>query len=132
MFDKKKMNFWRLAFIFAGITILVLVFEWSSPKQQKAAMMNVSMGQMMKNMQLSNLNIRDLVKGSEMTQSPSSTSNSTTSLSNDGNSSSTDIHHDEEENSKIVKMSFYSTAIIFLLLPFIIGGSIILAIIWIK
>ena len=131
MFDKRKMNFWRLAFIFAGITILVLFFQWSSPKEQKATMMNVSMGQMMRNMQLSNLNIRDLVKGSEMTQSPSSTSNSASSLSNDGNSSSTSIHHDDE-NSKMVKMSFLTTAILFLLLPFIIGGSIILTIIWIR
>jgi hypothetical protein len=119
MFDKKKMHFWRLAFIFAGFTILVLFFQWSYPKEQKAAMMNVSMGQMMKNMQLSNVNIRDLVKGNEMAQSSSSSSNSTSS-------------HHEDGNSNIVNMSFLTTAILFLLLPFIIGGSIILTIIWIK
>lgn len=123
MFNKKKIHFWRLAFLFAGITILVLFFQWSAPNQQKAAMMNTSMGDMMKSMQLSNVNIRDLVKGNDMAQSSSNGSNSS--------SGSTDSHH-SDENSRILKMSFLTTAIIFLSLPLIIGGTIILTIIWIK
>ena len=120
MFSKKKIHFWRLAFIFAGITILILFFQWSAPNQQKAAMMNTSMGEMMKSMQLSNVNIRDLVKGSnDMTQGSSSSS------------SSTDSHHSEDQ-SNILRMSTLTTAIIFLSLPLIIGGTIILTIIWIK
>lgn len=119
VFDKKKLNFWRLAFIFIGLTLSILFFLWSSPQEPKAQMMNVSMGNMMKQMHVSNTTIYDLFTNGE-------TQNQT-----QNQSSNTDSHHQGQE-SGIVKLNFLTTAIIFFLLPLIIGGSIILAIVWFK
>lgn len=115
MFDKKKMNFWRLAFIFAGFAIITLFLLWSSPQESRAQMMDNSMGNMMKQMHVSNVTIYDLLGGEE-TQSQMSS-----------------MHSNGKDTSPvIVNLNFLSTGIIFLLLPIIIGGSIILTIVWIK
>lgn len=113
MFDKRKLNFWRLAVLFTGMTITILFLLWSSPYKSKAVMMNSSMGSMMKNMHLSNLNVYELL------QTPSSQQQVTT----------TEQHH---ENSPAYKIGILTSSIVFLLLPLLVGGAIILAIIWIK
>lgn len=119
VFGKKKLNFWRLAFIFLGLTITVLFFLWRAPQEPKAQMMDSSMGNMMKQMHLSNAAIYDLLTNGE---AQSQTQNQ---------SSIADSHH-EGQGEGIIKLNFLTTATIFFLLPLIIGGSIILAIVWIK
>ncbi len=113
MFDKRKLNFWRLAVLFTGMTIVILFLLWSSPYKSKSTMMNSSMGSMMKEMHLSNFNIYRVL------QNPSAQQQVAT----------TEQHH---ENSPAYKIGIMTSSIVFLLLPLLIGGSIILAIIWIK
>lgn len=115
MFDKKKKNFWLLAIIFIAITITILFSLWNSPQaSQRAAMMNTSMGNMMKSMHLSNLKIYDLFN-QEIEQQISEAEN-----------------HHATQASVIYQLNFISTAVIFFLLPFIIGGTILLAIVWVR
>lgn len=119
MFDKKKLNFWRLAFLFGGLPIIVLFLLWNSPQQPKAQMMDNSMGNMMKQMHVSQITIYDLLKNGEM-QNPMQSQMSEMSS------------HHQKQAAIIFKLNFLSTTIIFFLLPLIIGGSIILTIVWIK
>jgi hypothetical protein len=119
LFDKKKLNFWRLAFLFGGLTIITLFLLWNSPQQPKAQMMQDSMGNMMKQMHVSNIKIYDLLKNGEMQNQ------------SQGQTNEMGSHH-QNQASVVYKLNFLSTAIIFFLLPLIIGGSIILAIVWIK
>jgi hypothetical protein len=119
MFDKKKLNFWRLAFLFAGLTIITLFLLWNSPQQPKVQMMDSSMGNMMKQMHVSNITIYDLLKNDDMQNQMQSQMSEMSS-------------HHQNQASIIFKLNFLSTAIIFFLLPLIIGGSIILTIVWIK
>lgn len=115
MFDKKKIDFWRLTFIFGGITIITLFFLWSSPNKQSAKMMNASMGNMMKSMHLNNPSIYSILNmpraSRQMTEMAS---------------------HHQNQDSIVYKLGIVTTSIIFLLIPFIVGGSIILTIVWIK
>lgn len=113
MFDRKKSNFWRLAVIYIGMTITILLLLWSSPFKSESAMMGGSMGSMMKSMHMSNTTIYDLLGYPESEQQMGGT----------------ESHH---ENSPVYNMGVLTTGIVFLLLPLTIGGSIILAIIWIK
>lgn len=115
MFDKRKLNFWRLALLYTGATIVILFFLWSSPYTPKSQMMASSMGNMMKTMHLSDITIYDLIGNQMEEQSVSGTAN-----------------HHQDESSPIYNMGIITTSIIFLLLPFIIGGTIILTIVWIK
>lgn len=115
MFDKKKINFWRLALLYMGATILILFFLWSSPYKPNSQMMASSMGNMMKAMHLSNITIYDFMGNEKAEQS-------TTEVAS----------HHNDESSPVYKMGIMTTSIIFLLLPFVIGGTIILAIVWIK
>lgn len=115
MFDKRKLNFWRLALLYTGATIVILFFLWSSPYTPKSQMMASSMGNMMKAMHLSNITIYDLIGNQGAEQSTSETAN-----------------HHKDESSPVYKMGIMTTSIIFLLLPFVIGGTVILAIVWIK
>ena len=113
MFHKKKLNFWRLAVIYTGITAAILLLLWNSPNESKSAMMDGSMGSMMKSMHMQNTTIYDLLGNPEAQQESDQTAS----------------HH---ENSPVYNMGVLTTGVVFLLLPIIIGGSIILAIIWIK
>jgi hypothetical protein len=88
---------------------------WSSPQASKAAMMNASMGNMMKSMHISNINIYDLFGQSEHPQQMAEMNQ---------------MHINQAPI--IYKLSFVTTSIIFILLPFIIGGTIILALVWFK
>ncbi len=114
MFDKKKINFLRLAVIFSSFIIITLFFLWSAPNKQQASMMPGSMGNTMAKEHLNNITIYDLLKLDEMKEQANS---------------STEAHHD---NSALFQISSLTTGIIFLLLPLIVGGSIVLAIVWIK
>ncbi|HEY9059554.1 MAG TPA: hypothetical protein VIO64_03475 [Pseudobacteroides sp.] len=119
MFDKKRINFWRLCFVFSGLTIITLVLLWSSPKLPKAQMMDGSMRNMMKQMHLKDTTIYDLFS-SENGQSQTK-------------ENMREMHsHHQGQSPVIYKLNYLSTAIIFILLPFIIGGAIILSIVWIK
>lgn len=118
MFDKKKLNFWRLTVIFMGVIVISLSSLWLSPKGKEATMMNVSMGNMAKDMHLSNITIYDLI------DTPNTKAKTQTNALN------TTEHH--LEKSGIKTLGIITTLIIFGLLPLLIGGSIILAIVWIK
>ncbi|MDF2941698.1 MAG: hypothetical protein K0S01_556 [Herbinix sp.] len=120
MFDKKKLNFWRLAVIFMGVIVISLSSLWLSPQGTKATMMNVSMGNMAKDMHLSNITIYDLVDNPETETETETQTDKTDSTE----------HHSEPSDTK--SMGIITTLIIFSLLPLLIGGSIILAIVWIK
>jgi len=118
MFDKKKLNFWRLTVIFMGFIVISLMALWLAPQGKKATMMNVSMGNMAKDMHLSNITIYDLVDNPETEE--------------DTQSDLTDSAEHHSETSGIKTMGIITTLIIFGLLPLLLGGSIILAIVWIK
>jgi hypothetical protein len=122
MFDKKKLNFWRLAVIFMGLTVVTLIALWLSPQEKKATMMTESMANM-SSMHLENVTIYDLIGSSDADMSSSSAPPMQT-----GEES---VHH-EEETSSVKLMGIITTIIIFALLPLIIFGTIILAIVWIK
>lgn len=113
MFDKRKLNFWRLAVLYAGITLTILLLLWSSPFQSKSAMMDGSMGSLMRDEHASNITIYDLLGNPEVEQQINETAS----------------HHDD---SPVYSMGILTTGVVFLLIPIIIGGSILLAIIWIK
>lgn len=115
MFDKKKLNFWRLAVIFSGVVAVSLFFLWASPHEPKADMMTESMGSIASGMHLSNATIYDLLQKPEMS----------------GQTQDMSTHHPDETTS-MMRTGTAATIIIFGLLPFIIGGTIILAIVWIK
>lgn len=116
MFDKKKVNFWRLSLIFTGLAITVLLLLWNSPQENKASMMGNSMGNMMKQMHIpSNITVYDLLNQGEQ------------------QSGMGQMHSQHGGQSPaIFKLNFISTGLIFLLLPFILGGAVYLAIVWIR
>jgi hypothetical protein len=118
MFDKKKLNFWRLTVIFMGVIVISLSSLWLSPQGTKATMMNVSMGNMAKDMHLSNITVYDLIDTQE------------TEAETQADSSDSTEHHLEKSGTRT--LGIITTLIIFGLLPLLIGGSIILAIVWIK
>ncbi|MEL7647683.1 MAG: hypothetical protein AAGU76_06290 [Sedimentibacter sp.] len=115
MFDKKKLNFLRLSVLFSGMTITILFLMWSSPNNTKSAMMNTSMVSMMKDMHVSDLSMRDLL------QNPGA--------QNYQQESDIEEHH---EDSPLYKIGILTTSVVFLLIPFLIGGSVMLGIIWIR
>lgn len=137
MFDKKKINFWRLAVIFMGFTVITLFFLWITPHEPKASMMTASMGNMAKNMHLNNLTIYDLFGESNMSgdsQDNIQNNNTGNSIINAAGTSiqngTADNHH--VETSGLLNTSTMTTVIVFGLTPLIIGGTIILTIVWIK
>lgn len=115
MWNTKKRNFWRLAFLFTSFAVLVLVMLWSSPRSTQAPMMDQNMGSMMKQMHVARTTIYELLqRGDHATQMD-------------------EMHSHHQSQAKVIfQLNYLSTALIFLLLPLIIGGSIILAIVWIK
>lgn len=118
MFNQKKLNFWRLTFIFTAFTILTLVLLWSGPQEPKAEMMADSMGSMMKQMHLSGITIYDLQRPAEQSDQAGGLSNT--------------VSHHENQQEDLVILNLWTTGVVFLLIPLIIGGSIILAIVWKK
>lgn len=124
MFDKKKLNFWRLTVIFLSFTVITLISLYLSPQEKKASMMDKSMANMA-GMHLENITIYDLVNSSD---SETGNQDSGTAAQRTSNAS----QHHEDENSAVRTMAIVTTIIIFTLLPLLICGTIILAIVWIK
>lgn len=119
MFDKKKLNFWRLFIGFGGLVLIALMFLRTGPQEPTAQMMTGSMASMMANMHGSNITLNDFFA---------------TVDSADQSSGEADTHasHHEGAPSIMKTTNYLTTAIIFLLLPLILGGSILLAIAWFK
>ncbi len=119
MFDKKKLNFWRLSLGFMGLTLIALMFMWSGPQAPKAQMMTGSMAKMMTEMHANNLTIYDFFV------------NSIPSEHQTGDAENHQNHH-EDAPAMMRTVNFWTTAIVFLLLPLILGCVIVLAIVWFK
>lgn len=115
----KKINFWRLAFVFSAITILALVVSYGSYRGDQSMMMSGTMGDMMQ-MHLGEVTIQDLITQQEQAEVQYQTQTQDHSS------------HHGEGNSYIAAVHFLTTATIVLLLPFIVAGSVFLAIIWLK
>jgi hypothetical protein len=115
MFNKTKIIFWRMAFIYGGIAVITLFLLWNSPSAGQSKMMNKSMGNSMKSMHLTNTTIYNLFRGENMSKQMESMAS-----------------HMEKPDPIKYNVGFLGTSIIFLLIPFIIGGTIVLGIVWIK
>jgi hypothetical protein len=115
MFDPKKRNFWRLALFFSALVIITLVILWQAPGEPVASMMPDSMGNMLKQMHLNNITIYDLFKSDAMQAQMQAMPG-----------------HQPGQLRFSLQLSALTTTTIFLLLPFIIGGAVILGIVWIK
>jgi hypothetical protein len=124
MFDKKKLNFWRLAIIFIGFIAITLSALWLSPQGTKATMMNESMANMA-SMHLNNVTIYDLIGGNDTDTGSSASSIVTKTTSNS-------TQHHEGITSEVKIIGTMTTVIIFALLPLLLCGIIILSIVWIK
>lgn len=123
MFDKKKLNFWRLTVIFLGFIAITLASLWLSPQGKQASMMQESMANMSK-MHLENVTIYDLVGSSDSDSGSSDSAIQTTS--------DNDTHQQEDGTTGIQTLGMITTIIIFTLIPLLLCGIIILAIVWIK
>lgn len=120
MLDKKKIHFWQLTFVFASITILALAYSYGSYNGNQSQMMSTSMGQMM-GMHLNNITVRELITQQEQVD-----------LNQNQTQTSEHSSHHSGMNNFITIIHFLSIAIIVMLLPFIMGGSVFLAIVWLK
>lgn len=118
MINKKKLNFWRLFSIFSTFTFIVLLALWINPVQ-KATMMTQGMAGMASSMHLQNSTIYDVLKNEE-------SANASQTITNTSNNQM------QEDKSEVKTLGLLTTLVIFGLLPLIIGGSIVLAIVWIK
>lgn len=114
---KKKMPFIQLTMFFGVITLLTIFFVWGNYKGANSpTMMGQSMGNMMSNMHLNNISVGDFIKQKEQVE----ISNIADDVTN---------HHSGEEG--ILKtLHYFTTGTIVVLLPFILAGTIFLAIIW--
>lgn len=123
MIDKKKLHFFRLCIIFGIITIFALLNEWSKPQSWQAnnSMMSGSMGSMMSSMHLSNITLDDLIVQKEAQEAPV----------NAGSNDSTSSHHNAKD-SELGRAHYFTTLSIVVLLPFIVAGTMFLAIVWLK
>lgn len=110
MKDKKK-GFWLLTIIFGLLAMSALMVNLLTvtPGEDEG----ISMGGMMKAHHAENLKPGDLLKLSESDHSMNS---------NQG-------HH--EVTPVMQNIAFFTTIIIFLLLPFLLGGTVLLLVLWI-
>jgi hypothetical protein len=116
LFDRKKLNFWRLALGFLGFTLIILFLLWSGPQSPKTQMMIGSMGKMMTEMHAQNLTVYDFFINS---------------APEGYEAAGAESHHEDASNAQRT-VNFLTTAAVFLLLPLILGGAIVLAIVWFK
>lgn len=117
--NKKKLPFIQLAVLFGFITFMVLIYSWKSAPRgtPNSSMMEQSMGDMMK-MHLENVTVADLVKQKEQAE---------VSQGVDSQAS-----HHEAQYGFLKVMHYLTTATIVILLPFIIAGTVFLAIVWLR
>jgi len=112
---RKKLNFWRLAFISAALVILTLmsVGHFSHPGNRSP--MDASMGNMMKKEHAAGIGIYDLFGAPETSPQMEQ------------------MHeHHRNQSGLIVATHVLTTGVILVLLPLMVAGTIILAIAWIK
>ena len=121
MLDKKKMHFWQLTIIFGSITLLALIYSYINYQGNQAEMMADSMAKMM-GMHLDNVAVSDLISRQEDVAA------SAQNLTSEQDMSS----HHSETNSYTNAIHLIATATIVILLPFIIAGTVFLAIIWLE
>lgn len=117
MINKKKLHFYQLTIIFTAISIIALMYNWGnwSKADKSESMMTDTMGKMMKSMHLGSVKMSDLFKSEAM-------------ANNDNNQNS----QVQEEGSYIKDLFNLSTIVVVVLIPFIIAGTVFLAIIWLK
>ena len=115
---RRKLNFWRLAFIFTIFVAITLAVLWSVP-QEPVSQMESSMSGMMKEAQGRNITIYDLFSGAE--ENPANNSDQENAAAS---------HHEEKEEMN--RLNTLLTSVVFILIPVIVGGAIVLAILWIK
>lgn len=117
MISKKTLHFIQLSVIFLLVTTLGLAANWGHIQEMRSQseMMGMTMGDMMAVMHGSNLTFADMLWPDEgMVSQVSMTA-----------------HH--ERGRDFISISHYwSTAMIIILLPFILAGSVFLAISWLK
>jgi len=116
MLDKKKHHFFQLVIIFASITIISLLSAWGyrSNSETSMGMMGQSMGKMMSSMHAGNASLSDLFVQQESMEM----------------ASGMESHHQADKKMKTTHL--FTTAIIVILLPFIIAGVVFLTVMWIK
>lgn len=115
MLDKKKHHFLQLVIIFSAVTVISLLSAWGfrSKNETAMSMMGQSMGKMMSSMHGHNISLNDLFGSSPGM-------NMSTNM---------DSHH---QGSNMMTSHFISTAVIAVLLPFIVSGTVFLFIMWMK
>ena len=117
MLDKKKHHFSQLSVIFGAIVVLVLLSNWGyySGVETGMSMMGDSMGSMMRTMHGEEITIYDLISQQNRIEATTVQEN----------------HH--ESIDKFLAISFdVSTALMMVLLPFIVAGTVFLSIMWFK
>ena len=119
MRDKKKIHFWQLTFIFGLITFLALTYAYENDRGNQSQMMSGTMGEMM-GMHLNNVTVSDLIAQQEQIDTMAQ------SQAQDMSS------HHSGTNSFVSAIHLLAIATIVILLPFIIAGTVFLAIIWLK
>jgi hypothetical protein len=123
--DKRKLHFFQLVIIFGAITVLALAYAWGNNRGQlsSTSMMGQSMGNMMRSMHLQNVTMGDLLKRQEQQEQQAGGS-----IPSDGSHGS---HHNGNEGF-LEATHLLTTAAIVVMLPFIIAGTVFLAILWLK
>lgn len=112
--ERKKHNFFKLSVVFCALVILGLLYNWGYYQENEAHMMDESMGSMMRSMHGEAVNLGELLRIGEAIEY----------------GTGKDEHHDSDS---FIAWSFnISTALMVVILPFIIAGSIFLAIVWFK
>lgn len=117
MKNKKKLHFMQLSVIFLSVTILGLAANWGHIREMRSEseMMGMTMGDMMAVMHGSNVTFADMLWPEESMVSQVSMT----------------AHH-ERGRDFITISHYWSTAMIIILLPFILAGSVFLAVSWLK
>ncbi|MBB6215474.1 hypothetical protein HNQ80_001563 [Anaerosolibacter carboniphilus] len=113
MLDKKKHHFLQLSVIFGALVTLSLLANWgyNAGLETGMTMMGQSMGNMMQTMHGQEITVSDLIRQEEKIETATQQEN----------------HHESES-------SFFNaaTGLMMVSLPFIIAGTIFLAIMWFK
>lgn len=117
MLDKKKHHFNQLVVIFGAVAIISLLSVWGyrSDAEVSMSMMGQSMGNMMSTMHAKNITLNDLFIQEEKVEA----------------AVGMESHHNEQD--AFLRNSYNTTtAMIVILLPFIVAGSVFLGIVWLK
>ncbi|MCX7746548.1 MAG: hypothetical protein N2645_06625 [Clostridia bacterium] len=132
---KKKLHFWQLAIIFGAITILGLAAAYGYGARDQAGMMSQSMGNMMGSMHLKNITLGDLLRREEqmeMMQGQNQNPNQAAGQAAQQRGTASHSGHHGGSGSFLKTAHYLTTGTIIILLPFIVAGTIFLAIIWLK